>query len=184
MSDDSWRRESDILIFLRGRALPRNCNFMFPPKRHLSGRQHATFSSKSKHFPSLFSQILCQRQILSWTVFIQVAIHKLKIYSRLRRLEKGKNVQRLTVCNFETQQALCFHYDSSCPLWSHCVFSFWRRAGLCCCNCSALLCVQCSLCAFGFIIGKQYCAVRLNVAIVLEIVVLAGIIVVVLVQCI
>ena len=33
---------------------------------------------------------------------------------------------------------------------------------LCCCNSSALLCVQCSLCAVYFIIGKQYCAVHLS----------------------
>ena len=55
---------------------------------------------------------------------------------------------------------------------------------LCCCNSSALLCAQCSLCAVYFIIGEQYCAVRLNVEVVLEIVVVVGIIVVVLVQCI
>ena len=55
---------------------------------------------------------------------------------------------------------------------------------LCCCNSSALLCVQCSLCAVRFIIGEQYCAVRLIVVIVLEIVVVVGIIIViVLVQC-
>ena len=72
----------------------------------------------------------------------------------------------------------------------HCdpiVFSHFggeQCSALCCCNSSVLLCVQCSLCAVRFIIGEQYCAVRLIVVIVLEIVVVVGIIIViVLVQC-